>query len=238
MKKVIIGLFSAFILLYIYDQPGQGMEKEDKLIFVVKSLEKLNASINEWSIYYRFEDRYIDSEENFRELEWKLKNKYSDYLWVKDIDNDHHVTLTGKHTRNESREQVSLTIFKDGARYKVLQTYSFTAESWSTERYLNIVQGLEDPKNLYFTVKADVNKDKLLKLSDQAKRILGELSAEPVESLVKDDFVSISAFNDNWANHIPTKDNGKINLQLGMRKDVIDSLINITIGSPIIIVEY
>lgn len=166
MKTVAIGLLVGFIFIYHFDQQGQGKWKEEKLLYIVNSLEEMNASISEWSIYYRYPDRYIDSVANFREMERNLKNKYPDFQWVKDSDNDHHVTLTGKSNKNGNSEQVSLTMIKDEGRYKVLQTYSFTGEKWSPSEYLNLVKEIEieDQKEFIFYRKSRYKREEIFNI--------------------------------------------------------------------------
>ncbi|MDD9313984.1 YwmB family TATA-box binding protein [Cytobacillus firmus] len=97
---------------------------------------------------------------------------------------------------------------------------------------------LENKHNLYFTVKSKLKPDQHQKLSDKANNILEKLSAQPVEQLVEENFVSVSAYKNSWENFLPTRNNEKMNLQLGLRNNQEDKLISIIIGSPIITIEY
>ncbi|MFE4524247.1 YwmB family TATA-box binding protein [Cytobacillus firmus] len=236
MKKVIFSISIALSLMFFYSQVGQS--KEDNLLSIVNSLDDMNAKISEWSLYYKYDVNYSDSLSTFREHEANLKSKYPNFQWEENRIRDHHIIITGKLNGNITREQIVLTALKEGNRYKLLQTYSFTSEIWSQDEYERLTNILENKHNLYFTVKSKLKPDQHQKLSDKANNILEKLSAQPVEQLVEENFVSVSAYKNSWENFLPTRNNEKMNLQLGLRNNQEDKLISIIIGSPIITIEY
>lgn len=236
MKKVIFSISIALSLMFFYSQVGQS--KEDNLLSIVNSLDDMNAKISEWSLYYKYDVNYSDSLSTFREHEANLKSKYPNFQWEENRIRDHHIIITGKLNGNITREQIVLTALKEGNRYKLLQTYSFTSEIWSQDEYERLTNILENKHNLYFTVKSKLKPDQHQKLSDKANNILEKLSAQPVEQLVEENFVSVSAYKNSWKNFLPTRNNEKMNLQLGLRNNQEDKLISIIIGSPIITIEY
>ncbi|MBN8203920.1 YwmB family TATA-box binding protein [Bacillus sp. NTK034] len=236
MKKVIFSISIALSLMFFYSQVGQS--KEDNLLSIVNSLDDMNAKISEWSLYYKYDVNYSDSLSTFREHEANLKSKYPNFQWEENRIGDHHIIITGKLNGNITREQIVLTALKEGNRYKLLQTYSFTSEIWSQDEYERLTNILENKHNLYFTVKSKLKPDQHQKLSDKANNILEKLSAQPVEQLVEENFVSVSAYKNSWKNFLPTRNNEKMNLQLGLRNNQEDKLISIIIGSPIITIEY
>lgn len=236
MKETISSILLVVILIFFYGQAGQG--KEDNLLYIVNSLDELNANISEWSIYYKYDVRYSDSLSTFREHEANLKNKYPNFQWVEKNVKDHHILITGKINGNNNREKIVITAIKEGNKYKILQTYSFTGENWSEDEYLKLTNHLDNKNNLYFTVKSKITPTQHQKLSDMANNILDKLSAKPVEQLAEENFVSVSAYKNSWDNYLPTKNKEKMNLQLGLRKNPDKKLISLTIGSPIITIEY
>ncbi|USK41721.1 YwmB family TATA-box binding protein (plasmid) [Cytobacillus firmus] len=236
MKEAFFSISLAVFLIFFYGQVGQG--KDDNLLYIVNSLDEMNAKISEWSMYYKYDVRYSDSLSTFREHEATLKNKYPNFQWEENRVKDHHIILTGKLNRKDTREQIVLTVLKDGNRFKLLQTYSYTSEIWSQDEYLRLTNIFENKHNLYFTVKSNIMPSKHQKLSDKANNILDKLSSQPVEQLVEENFVSVSAYKNSWENFLLTRNNEKMNLQLGLRKNQEDKLISITIGSPIITIEY
>ncbi|EWG08593.1 YwmB family TATA-box binding protein [Cytobacillus firmus] len=236
MKKVIFSISIALSLMFFYSQVGQS--KEDNLLSIVNSLDDMNAKISEWSLYYKYDVNYSDSLSTFREHEANLKSKYPNFQWEENRIRDHHIIITGKLNGNITREQIVLTALKEGNRYKLLQTYSYTSEIWSQDEYERLTNILENKHNLYFTVKSKLKPDQHQKLSDKANNILEKLSAQPVEQLVEENFVSVSAYKNSWENFLPTRNNEKMNLQLGLRNNQEDKLISIIIGSPIITIEY
>ncbi|MDA6151447.1 hypothetical protein OSK18_28605, partial [Escherichia coli] len=78
---------------------------------------------------YKYDDRYVDSLGTFRKQEAKLKNKYPNFKWEEEKVKDHHILITGNATGNKFSEQILLTALKEGNRYKVLHTYSYTGEN-------------------------------------------------------------------------------------------------------------
>ncbi|WP_404359677.1 YwmB family TATA-box binding protein (plasmid) [Cytobacillus firmus] len=236
MKKVIFSISIALSIMFFYGQVGQS--KEDNLLSIVNSLDDMNAKISEWSLYYKYDVNYSDSLNTFREHEANLKSKYPNFQWEENRIRDHHIIITGKLNGNIAREQIVLTALKEGNKYKLLQTYSFTSEIWSQDEYERLTNILENKHNLYFTVKSKLKPDQHQKLSDKANNILEKLSAQPVEQLVEENFVSVSAYKNSWENFLPTRNNEKMNLQLGLRNNQEDKLISIIIGSPIITIEY
>ncbi|MEK3822196.1 YwmB family TATA-box binding protein [Cytobacillus sp. FSL W8-0315] len=235
MKQALLSL-SVIVLIFSYVQIGKG--KEDNLIYIVNSLEKLNADINEWSIYYKYDDRYVDSLGTFRKQEAKLKNKYPNFKWEEEKVKDHHILITGNATGNKFSEQILLTALKEGNRYKVLHTYSYTGENWSKDKYLKLTKTLDNRNNLYFTVKSKMLPSEHQNLGKTANILLDKLLAKPVEQLTEEDFVAVSAYKNSWENSLQTKNNEKMNLQVGLRKKTDEKLISLTIGNPIITVEY
>ncbi|MBT2690869.1 YwmB family TATA-box binding protein [Bacillus sp. ISL-47] len=236
MKQAISSISLALILIFFYGHIGQG--KEDNLLYILNSLDEFNANISEWSIYYKYNAGYSDSLSTFREHEAKLKKNYPNFQWEEKKVKDHHISITGKINGNNKREQIVLTALKEGNRYKILQTYSYTGENWSHEEYLKLTNNLDNRNNLYFTVKSKITPAQHQKLSDMATTILDKLSAKPVEQLAEEDFVSVSAYKNSWGNYLPTKNKEKMNLQLGLRQNPDEKLISLTIGSPIITIEY
>ncbi|NGP44742.1 hypothetical protein G4V62_07150 [Bacillaceae bacterium SIJ1] len=74
-------------------------------------------------------------------------------------------------------------------------------------------------------------------LSNHAASLLRAFDATPVEMIEEQSFISVSAYNDLWEQHIVVP-SGKMNLQTALRKNRSSGVIDVTIGTPIITVEY
>lgn len=74
-------------------------------------------------------------------------------------------------------------------------------------------------------------------LYNQALSIVKDFSANPIESLQEEAFVSVSAYTENWKNSIPEK-NKEMNIQIALRNQGLGSTTTVVIGTPIITSEY
>lgn len=70
-----------------------------------------------------------------------------------------------------------------------------------------------------------------------ALKILKDFSADPIESLQEEAFVSVSAYTGNWKNSIPEK-NKEMNIQIALRESRLGAATTVVIGTPIITSEY
>lgn len=240
MKKSILLIFIGLVLLFsFYGKFREVQAQEEKVISTVNTIKKANGTISEWTIYYSEETELIKTMKEFRNIETSLRQDYPNFKWVEDDSKDHHLKITGRSVENvKEKELITLTVYKSEEGYKALQTYSFTGKKWSEKTYFDILNRLNNKKDVFFTVKAKLTDSGMSDLNEKANLLLDELSAVPVESLKEKDFVSISAFNDNWEYFLPTANHKKMNLQLALRRNIDESKINLTIGSPIITVEY
>lgn len=239
MRKSMFYSFIGFLillLLIINSQVVRG--EEEKVIRIVNYLHKMNVEINEWTIFIKDHPKSIKSLIEYKECKAELKAQNPDFTWEEEIDENHHIKLTGIGINNEMEsERIMLSVYMVGNKYQMLKTYSFKGESWSEKRFNQKVNNIHKQQQLYFTIKSENNKITIKNLSKIAEKMIENLSASEVESLIEKDFISISAYNDNWGSYIPTNNGKKINLQIGIRRNA-DSLVDITIGSPIITEEY
>lgn len=238
MKPLLAALFISFIMILFYVENKNVMGKEERLISVINYLSQEDADIKEWSLYYKYDLQYIDTLKDFNRIEADVKEKYPEFIWTEDAEKNHHVKLTGIKKEGTSKEQVTLTAIKADGKYTVLHTYNYTGTEWLMEKYRDITKGFGSPENMFFTVKGEIQQPNSPALDRVASDVLSSLSATPVESLEEQDFVSISAYKGQWDVHLLTRRDKKMNLQLGLRRDAKKGLINVTIGSPIITVEY
>jgi len=99
------------------------------------------------------------------------------------------------------------------------------------------LKSLDEKENYFFTVKALVRKKENIK--QISTLLLKKFTANSIEKLVEDDFVSITAYNKSWKDYLSSNKKNKFNIQFGIRtnKELQDTY-NLTIGSPIITEEY
>lgn len=238
MKNSII-LIGLILLFSFYGKFLEVQAQDEKIISTVNTIKNNRGTISEWTIFYKGETVQIKSINEFKKMGTRLKQDYPSLIWNEDESKEHLIKITGSTVENlEEKELITLTASKSDGGYQVLQTYSYTGKKWSEKTYYDTLQRLDNKNDVFFTVKAKLPNSGENNLNEEANLLLEELSAVQVESLKEEDFVSISAFNDNWEYFLPTASHKKMNIQLALRKNVDESTINLTIGSPIITVEY
>ena len=73
----------------------------------------------------------------------------------------------------------------------------------------------------------------------EAKTLLNRFSGKTVESLNEENFISLSAYTDNWDTKIPLGNEEFMNLHIAYRNSNENSgITKVTIGTPIITSEY
>ncbi|UTW70831.1 YwmB family TATA-box binding protein [Anaerobacillus sp. HL2] len=91
-----------------------------------------------------------------------------------------------------------------------------------------------------FTCATGIGNDKLnFGLYEQAEIILDEFSAQQIELLKEETFISVSAYTNTWNNLLTTNEQTNMNLQIAIRaKERLGGKTTVTIGTPIITTEY
>jgi hypothetical protein len=74
-------------------------------------------------------------------------------------------------------------------------------------------------------------------LSVEIQDLLRAFNAKPVESLVEESFISVSAYTGLWKEALQTKKQ-EMNLQIALRKTRMGGQTTIVVGTPIITSEY
>lgn len=64
-----------------------------------------------------------------------------------------------------------------------------------------------------------------------------EFNATSVEDLIEPNFVSVSAFTNEWKESIKTKKH-QMNLQVSLRNAGMGEKLTVTVGTPIVTTEY
>ncbi|MCH5585261.1 YwmB family TATA-box binding protein [Shimazuella sp. AN120528] len=105
----------------------------------------------------------------------------------------------------------------------------------AAERIQKFLFKQEIPTHLHYSIQG--NLDHSTDTIKTAHNIVKLLDAKEIEGMETDQTVSISAYSSLFSESIQTG-GGKMNLQVATHRDVKDGKLIVTIGSPIITVEY
>ncbi|WP_335872463.1 YwmB family TATA-box binding protein [Bacillus sp. 2205SS5-2] len=237
MKKILVLIGFLFLLFSLYPQFQQAKGQEEKIVALIHMLNNRSIEIEEWTLYTPYEPTYIPSSTNFQQLEKEIKSEYKLLTWEKNEQKDHHIKLVGTTSTKKINEKVSLILLKEGNRYKVLRSYTIGSKAVKLQDALEELEDIRENDRVYFTLRGTKMLSKKENINGEAKAILAELGAIPVETLQEEEFVSVSAFTKRWEHQLLTANRKKMNMQIGIRKNE-EGIASMTIGSPIILEEY
>ena len=179
-----------------------------------------------------------------REME-KIKRNEEGYKWdnSSDENEEHHYIAVGfKQIESKDIEmRVKVTAFLEGNKYKIYQSYEIKGDIWSNEvwEYINTNFTSEiNEADVFYTLTGTMENKNGLEIRQEGNDLLSKFSGTFVEGLIEEDFVSLSAYSNLLDSQTLLVNNKKINLQLGLRKNQEDNVIDVTIGTPIITSGY
>ncbi|WP_216829931.1 YwmB family TATA-box binding protein [Alkalihalobacterium elongatum] len=241
MKKIvpIVGLFFLFAMSML----THGESKEQtQLVDIVHLMEEQDVQIEDWRLYTRGTGKEVKDINEYEEQLHDLMASESQFQWdtTKWRQNEHW-----KVTGNNGFEQLTVLAYPLDEHYSMYLIYEMvgtgfpddveTATSFFLERLDQLY--VETP-TVFTTVtghREEITKDSMY---DFGSNIIKKFSAEKVEELKEETFVSISAYNKQWVHSLDTNGNN-MNLQVALRQDPrLGAKTTITIGTPIITTEY
>ncbi len=123
--------------------------------------------------------------------------------------------------------------------------YKASDTKWDKESWLETKDDIQsqidvlfDENPLIFSCVNGVMNDTLKDgLTKEAEGLMESFQGKEVESIDEGTFVSVSAYTTQWNDYLPTE-NKKMNLQIALRDDIPKKQTRVTIGTPIITMEY
>jgi hypothetical protein len=227
------------------DKPFDDLQK------ILAVMDKHEIEVTDWTLYSReqlnnwktsgeYDSEFNLLKEKTNQFEWEPLTEDPQRSQMKAVatltHNDLGVTETLSYIIYPHNDQLHSYLI-----YNVHGTRQLSEAQWKT--LLPITESrLEDlfHKNTkIFTCATGNGSDKLnLGLSEQADKLLADFSAQTIESLKEETFISISAYTNTWNNAIATN-NQNMNLQVAIRaKERLGGKTTVTIGTPIITTEY
>ncbi|WKB35576.1 YwmB family TATA-box binding protein [Terrilactibacillus sp. S3-3] len=212
-----------------------------------KVLEKHHAQVSLWSLYAREQFSKLNSPSDFYEHEQVEKHKQDlpEYSWgkVEKKEGQYQVSAAKKLKGLGAEEKISFFAYPEGRAYETYALYEIQGRTFDKSKWAGVEEQARLAMNKVFhgrvkifsCVKANDSAKMKLGLSNEGNQLLKDFSADSIEKINEKTFVSISAYTTEWKHVISTGDK-KMNLQVALRKD--DGVTTITLGTPIITIEY
>lgn len=239
-KEIATVALTIFILCSVIATHIRAEGNESKIAHIAEGMEKQNVQIDEWSLYSKknFEKKSVSEVK-------QMTDQYSQYNWT--YEEDEHVFKAIGVFENKAKNvtenlQILTTLTNDYTRSYILYEVvgNGSQVNWNNvtdyfgKQAFNIFQ---ENATIYACVVGSVDDMMKSSLIEMSKNIVTEFKANPIEQLLEQDFLSISAKTPVWEDTIPTA-NGEMNIQIAMRTDGMGDKTTVVIGTPIITSEY
>lgn len=210
-----------------------------------KVLEKHRSQVSLWSVYAREQSKQLSNPSEFYEQVKKHRRDLPEYSWGKVEKKDGQYQVSARRELKDlgAEEKLSFFAYPKGSGYESYALYeiqgrTFEESKWGgvkKEARLAMEKVFHNRVKIFSCVRANDSAKMKLGLSNEGNQLLKDFSADSIEKINEKTFVSISAYTKEWKNVISTGDK-KMNLQVALRKD--DGMTTITLGTPIITIEY
>ncbi|KKB34629.1 YwmB family TATA-box binding protein [Bacillus thermotolerans] len=217
----------------------------EELYTMAEVIEDENYTIKEWSIYSRKPMGEVKSKAAFYNKVNKIKKKKEEYQWTSIEDVNHHLKLVGIYKNKQEKfvHRVIVTGVNNNEGYKVEVANEVKSYQWNRKNINTVLAKVGyqvNKKSSFYSMKgeADIDNIRESELAKKAKGLMYNLSAIEVESLVEDEFVSLSSLSTRWDNKIKLDKNKEMNLQIAARFNPKNDKLTVTVGTPIITTEY
>jgi hypothetical protein len=227
-----------------------GDEPLAELSKMTEVMGKQGIEMTNWTIYTREHLNNWESLDATKDELALIQNKTTDFKWELEPANDQRgqkkTVATKDHLELGITETLTYIAYPHNDKFHSYLIYEVQGNNYSKDmnQVLSpiIVPRLEDlflTNSTIFTCTKGTVSDKLnLDLEQQSDEILAQFSAQKIEFLKEETFISVSAYTNIWNNSIISS-NEKMNLQVAIRANQdLGGQTTITIGTPIIMSEY
>lgn len=247
-KKVVFMIFFTFTVLF-FSQIGKGSSGAHSVFrpleHSIAVMEEHDMALQEWSVYTK-RSLKVDNQQGFQAELAKLKKRSPDAKWQVQLDADTWRAIGTSQLDDNVVEQI--TLVTKHPRKGISSTYlmyEVKGNLWDKSEWNEIAAeasaraySIFQKHTTFYTCAKGLAGDKMEGvLYNSATELLEDFSAEEVEAMSEETFVSVSAYTNEWETVLPTA-NGKMNLQIALRNTGLDSPTTVVIGTPIITSEY
>lgn len=234
--KMTIALILSFGILAGFFSNNEATQGND-LGDIKELADKNNVEISSWMALSRGRIGQANDLKDMQHQIEQFMSNHDSYSWknVLKEDNSHYVWQGKKENEHGIIESIKLKAYKSGGKYEIAVTNEANGKKLTPEQINWVSETFEDSKTFYSISGVMSSKNKLSLI---AEKIVEDAQAKVVEQLQEDAFVSVSAYSKVFESELMTAKQEKINLQVGLRADIENEEIDVTIGTPIITTEY
>lgn len=236
MKLTITLILSVGILAGFFsnNEIAQGNDLEDIKILA----DQNNIEISSWMALSRGKIGQANDVNDMKNQIEQFMSDHDSYNWknVLEEENSHYVWQGQKENEHGITNSIKLKAYKSGGRYEIAITNEAKGANLTGDQIKWVSEIFKDSKTFYSIT--GVMSSKQNQLVDVAAKIIEDAQAEAVEQLQEEKFVSVSAYSQTFESELMTAKQEKINLQVGLRANIENDKIDVTIGTPIITTEY
>ncbi|MFA9560199.1 YwmB family TATA-box binding protein [Evansella sp. AB-rgal1] len=249
-KWNLLAVIAAFLLCFtfIFEENRTRSENylqlpQETLQLIEDEISSLEIESNKFHIYARNHQQQFQSyDEVVKYLkQWKIDERVD---WIVE-ETEEQIKWLGKNTESNSyKEKISIIVtpYNNGQfdAYTIYEASFSPSPQWQ-ETYSELFTSKLTPfdaEDIFLRVEGSIlgeNAD----VKQWGTTILESLSAEVVEDIQEESFVSYSAYTPLWGQEIMTN-GGKMNVQIALREvnDGMGGETTVTIGTPLITTEY
>ncbi|GAA0322646.1 hypothetical protein GCM10008967_11430 [Bacillus carboniphilus] len=215
-------------------------EKTDEIKSLVENMQEQGIALSSWKVYILKSVQDVASEkEALEELE-DIKKTEQGYRWELQFEGNKSFIAEGykKVDSMDIELKVKVTGNRLGNMYRMYYAYEINSQ-WNNESLEYVVskyQYLINNQKAFFTFKGSLLQNH--KLNQQAEDILSGLNGTFIEGVAEENFISMSAYSKKLDQNSISINGQKINLQIGLRHDIENEQVEVTIGTPMITDGY
>jgi hypothetical protein len=218
---------------------------QNQMVEIVEMAEEKGIAMNSWKIYMQEAVSYASTDLETKQKINQLKTYAKDFEFYIDREEHHedHYKLIGEKTGDvDSINEVAIiTVYEEGTNKRISLSFEVTGSEWNSDTWNYMKRSykdqLKDP-NVYYSLYGSKAVKHNISLSEEAAYLLDYLNADKIEGMKEENFISISAYKEDWEMKIKTKGNKLFNLQIGFRVNPETHKLDVAIGTPIITSGY
>jgi hypothetical protein len=249
MKKVGILCVIVFLSVGFYsssiakDNVGSNTHELQE---IVRVMEREQITIDSWSVYTRGSLGFVNDFKGYQEIVSALNGKVN-HLKLGGISQkkEYWEVTAVNNPKPGLEEQLTILAYPQKSHYKTYLIYEVKGKDWEEREWSeyyrqfnqNLAQIFQKTPQIFTCVKGYTTDKMNIALYEKSDELIQAFSAQTIEGIKEENFVSLSAYNENWKQSIQTQDS-KMNIQISLRDVGMGGNTAVTIGTPIITTEY
>lgn len=243
MKKLnLLLLLCSIFVISVFIKEAKAFFHENELIKITEIAKQQNIEIDKWSMYIKEPITEYTNTLEINKRIMEIKKVETGYKWTKTQFKEDHYKIIGerKSSNLDIDEKILIIYFPQKGKYNLSITYDIKGSSWDKKKWSqisNLYKSKIEDCSVFYTVEGTTSINEPIYI--EATNLLKSFSGEKLQSLNEENFVSLSAYTEQWETKLPLGNNQFMNLHIAYRNsNESDENIKVTIGTPIITSEY